>query len=33
VKEYVFEIDGIPRERRPYYMVRYPYAIAKDIKE
>lgn len=31
-KEYVFEIDGIPRERRPYYQVRYPFNC-KDAKE
>jgi hypothetical protein len=30
-KEYVFEIDGIPRERRPYYQVRFPFnATAKE---
>lgn len=24
-KEYVFELDGVPRNRRPYYKVRYPF--------
>jgi DNA polymerase alpha subunit A len=33
-KEYVFELEGIPRERRPYYQIRYPFKIdAKEVKE
>lgn len=33
-KEYVFEIDDIPRERRPYYQVRYPFKIdQKEVKK
>jgi hypothetical protein len=33
-KEYVFEIDGVPREKRPYYQVRYPFRTdPKQIKE
>jgi hypothetical protein len=30
----VFEIDGVPREKRLYYQVRYPFKIdPKQIKE
>ena len=30
-KEYVFELEGVYRERRPYYRVRYPFG--KESKE
>jgi len=31
-KSYVFELEGVYREKRPYYKVRYPFGEGEDIR-